>query len=183
MRGAAADTRDPRYGDGFLPVQFSRGCARTRSKRTDCSVAIADFDVHHGSTQDISQRSACNTFRRINRRCIRTGAVDERGVGNIHNIPLRHAGQCRVPRCVGRSPAAEDGCVRPQLVLVSAGFDAHRLDPLTNRGRADDFGWITRNCARLPNASEGRLVSLLEGGYSMEALRACSIAHIRELLD
>jgi acetoin utilization deacetylase AcuC-like enzyme len=74
---------------------------------------------------------------------------------------------------------------RPQLVLVSAGFDAHRLDPLAQlEAEAGDFGWITSQLRALADRhAQGRLVSLLEGGYSMEALRACSIAHVGALLD
>ena len=71
----------------------------------------------------------------------------------------------------------------PQLVLVSAGFDAHRLDPLANLSLdADDFAWVTGHlCAVAERHASGRIVSSLEGGYSLNALRDSTIAHINAL--
>jgi acetoin utilization deacetylase AcuC-like enzyme len=73
----------------------------------------------------------------------------------------------------------------PQLLLVSAGFDAHRNDPLAQlQLEADDFAWLAAQLAAIADRhSGGRLVSMLEGGYDLEALRACSVAHVRGLLD
>ena len=73
---------------------------------------------------------------------------------------------------------------RPQLLLVSAGFDAHRRDPLAQlRLEAEDFAWITRELVRLANRHcGGRIVSSLEGGYDLEALRESVVAHVGELL-
>jgi acetoin utilization deacetylase AcuC-like enzyme len=74
---------------------------------------------------------------------------------------------------------------RPQLLLVSAGFDAHRLDPLAQiDAETGDFGWLTAELRTLADRHcEGRIVGLLEGGYSMQALRECSVAHVGALLD
>ena len=73
---------------------------------------------------------------------------------------------------------------KPQLLLVSAGFDAHRRDPLAQlRLETEDFAWISRELVRLASRHcGGRLVSTLEGGYDLDALRESSIAHVRELL-
>ena len=73
---------------------------------------------------------------------------------------------------------------RPQLLLVSAGFDAHRRDPLAQlRLEAEDYAWITRELVRLANRHcGGRIVSSLEGGYDLEALRESVVAHVGELL-
>jgi acetoin utilization deacetylase AcuC-like enzyme len=69
------------------------------------------------------------------------------------------------------------------LILISAGFDAHRLDPLADlRLEAADYEWLGSELARLAERhAGGRLVSMLEGGYSLTALRECSVAHLRGL--
>jgi acetoin utilization deacetylase AcuC-like enzyme len=80
-------------------------------------------------------------------------------------------------------PAARE--FRPQLLLVSAGFDAHRLDPLAQmQVEAEDFRWLGREIGNLAReVAQGRVVSLLEGGYSLEALRDCSVAWLSGLLE
>jgi acetoin utilization deacetylase AcuC-like enzyme len=72
----------------------------------------------------------------------------------------------------------------PQLLLVSAGFDAHRRDPLAQlQLEADDYAWLTGElCAIANRHARGRIVSTLEGGYDVQALRECSIAHVGALL-
>ena len=151
-------------------------------------VAIADFDVHHGNgTQDIFANDARVQYLSSHQSPLYpgTGAASEHGVGNIHNVPIP-------PRSGGAAfraawsdvllPAID--AFRPQLLLVSAGFDAHRLDPLAQiDAEAEDFGWITaRLCELADRHAQGRLVSLLEGGYSMDALRSSSVAHVAALL-
>jgi len=73
---------------------------------------------------------------------------------------------------------------RPDLIIISAGFDAHRLDPLAAlRLDDDDFHWITRELVRIADETcEGRVVSILEGGYSMEGLSGGTRAHVRALM-
>ncbi len=151
-------------------------------------VSIADFDVHHGNgTQDIFANDARVQYVSSHQSPLYpgTGATSEHGVGNIHNVPLP-------PRSGGAALRAAWSDVllpaiaafRPQLLLVSAGFDAHRLDPLAQLdAEAEDFGWITaRLCELADRHAQGRLVSLLEGGYSMDALRTSSVAHVGALL-
>lgn len=74
---------------------------------------------------------------------------------------------------------------RPQLLLISAGFDAHRADPMANMELdTDDFAWITRELIALAlRHARGRVVSLLEGGYDLSALRESAVAHVRELAE
>lgn len=151
-------------------------------------VAVVDFDVHHGNgTQDIFANDARVQYVSSHQSPLYpgTGATSEHGVGNIHNVPLP-------PRSGGAALRAAWSDVllpaiaafRPQLLLVSAGFDAHRLDPLAQLdAEAEDFGWITaRLCELADRHAQGRLVSLLEGGYSMDALRTSSVAHVGALL-
>jgi acetoin utilization deacetylase AcuC-like enzyme len=150
-------------------------------------VSIADFDVHHGNgTQDIFASDPRAQYVSSHQSPLYpgTGAASEHGVGNIHNAPLPPWANGAAFRAAWSDvllPAID--AFRPQLLLVSAGFDAHRLDPLAQLDvEADDFGWLTaRLCDLADRHAQGRIVSLLEGGYSMEALRACSVAHVEAL--
>jgi len=152
-------------------------------------VVIADFDVHHGNgTQDIFAADPRVQYLSSHQAPLYpgTGTADEHGAGNIHNAPLPpRSGSAAFRAAWSEHLLPELDTFRPQLVLVSAGFDAHRLDPLAQlEAEAGDFGWITSQLRALADRhAQGRLVSLLEGGYSMEALRACSIAHVGALLD
>jgi acetoin utilization deacetylase AcuC-like enzyme len=78
-------------------------------------------------------------------------------------------------------PALEE--FRPQLLLISAGFDAHMRDPLADLMlETEDFGWLTRELRRIARRhADGRMVSMLEGGYDLEALKECAAAHVDEL--
>lgn len=152
-------------------------------------VAIADFDVHHGNgTQAIFEREPRVLFVSSHQSPLYpgTGSEDERGVGNIVNATL--------PPGAGSDDFRElwDGALlprlhafKPQLVLVSAGFDAHRDDPLAQlRLGSEDYAWITGRLVDLAHAhADGRLVSSLEGGYSLAALAASAAAHVGALLD
>ncbi len=114
-----------------------------------------------------------------------TGASDETGVGNIVNVPLP-PGSGTVPfqRAFNERilPALED--FRPNFLFVSAGFDAHRRDPLAQLELSEaDYDWVTRQLARCAaRHAGGRLVSSLEGGYNLAALGASAAAHVRALM-
>jgi acetoin utilization deacetylase AcuC-like enzyme len=114
-----------------------------------------------------------------------TGAASETGLGNIVNAPLaprsgsrefRHAYSARI------LPALDT--FQPEFILVSAGFDAHRRDPLAELMLVeDDYAWITDQLAQCAaRHAEGRLVSSLEGGYDLEALAGSAAAHVRQLM-
>jgi acetoin utilization deacetylase AcuC-like enzyme len=108
-----------------------------------------------------------------------------RGCGNICNVPLAAGSGSREFRAALEReilPALED--FRPDLVIVSAGFDAHAADPLAmlELGEAD-YVWATAALLRLADRhARGRLVSALEGGYNLEALAASAAAHVRTLM-
>ena len=107
------------------------------------------------------------------------------GEGNIANAPLppdADGAPFRAAWTDALLPAVD--AFRPQLLFISAGFDAHRRDPLAQlRLEAGDYAWITRELVQLANRHcAGRIVSTLEGGYDLEALRESSIAHVGELL-
>jgi acetoin utilization deacetylase AcuC-like enzyme len=163
--------------------------AHALAKHGLARVAIADFDVHHGNgTQAIFEREPRVLFLSSHQWPLYpgTGGADERGIGNIHNAPLPAGAGGDLFRAAWRERLLPElDRFAPQLLLVSAGFDAHRRDPLAAlQLEADDYAWLTREllgCAR--RHAQGRLVSLLEGGYDLVALRECSVAHVGALVE
>jgi acetoin utilization deacetylase AcuC-like enzyme len=151
-------------------------------------VAIADFDVHHGNgTQAIFEREPRVLFVSSHQAPLYpgTGAEDERGVGNIVNATLRPGEGSQAFRELWEGALLPRlYAFKPQLVLVSAGFDAHRLDPLADlQLGSEDYAWITSRLVDLAHAhAGGRLVSTLEGGYHLAALAASATAHVDALL-
>ncbi|MGN6519992.1 MAG: histone deacetylase family protein, partial [Dokdonella sp.] len=153
-------------------------------------VAIFDFDVHHGNgTQDIFWGDARVLYASTHQSPLYpgTGAENERGsAGNIVNAPLRAgAGSIEFRDACIRTVLPAIDAFAPQLLLVSAGFDAHRRDPLAALElETHDYAWITRRLVELAERhAAGRLVSSLEGGYDLHALRASTQAHVAALLD
>ena len=152
-------------------------------------VAIADFDVHHGNgTQDIFQREPRVLFISSHQWPLYpgTGSADEHGVGNVINAPLSPGeGSYEFRALWSDALLPRLHAFKPQLVLVSAGFDAHQRDPLANLElQSEDYAWITERLVDLAQAhAGGRLVSTLEGGYDLSALAASASAHVSALMD
>jgi acetoin utilization deacetylase AcuC-like enzyme len=154
-------------------------------------VLIVDFDVHHGNgTQEVFYHRARAGFLSIHRYPFYpgTGAKDETGagagLGSTRNIPLPY----------GTRPAAYQAAfragletladrIRPELVLISAGFDAHAEDPVGDLGLdIEDFAVLTREIAAVAEThAAGRIVSVLEGGYNVPILAGCVAAHLHAL--
>ncbi|WP_174236057.1 histone deacetylase family protein [Rhodanobacter sp. L36] len=151
-------------------------------------VVIADFDVHHGNgTQAIFEREPRVLFLSSHQSPLYpgTGSEDERGVGNIVNGTLSPgAGSAEFRELWDGQLLPRMHAFKPQLILVSAGFDAHRADPLADiRLGQEDYAWITGRLLALARAhANGRLVSTLEGGYDLGALAASAAAHVDELM-
>ncbi len=151
-------------------------------------VAIIDFDVHHGNgTQDIFWNDPRVLYLSSHQMPLYpgTGSRNERGAGNILNAPLPPGAGSHEFRAVWDEillPALD--AHRPQLLLISAGFDAHRNDPLAQlQLDADDYVWITQRLCELADThARGRLVSALEGGYDLVALRECTAAHVAAMM-
>ena len=151
-------------------------------------VAIADFDVHHGNgTQAIFEHDPRVLFASSHQSPLYpdTGYANERGVGNILNAPLPPQADSQAFRATWTHdllPALD--AFRPQLLLVSAGFDAHRRDPLAQlQLEADDYAWLTAGLRAIADRhASGRIVSTLEGGYDLQALEQCAVAHVGALL-
>jgi len=153
-------------------------------------VAIVDFDVHHGNgTQDLVWDDARVLFASTHQMPLYpgTGASDERGAhGQIVNVPLPAGASGGVFRAgfLGRVlPEVE--AFAPQMILISAGFDAHARDPLANLNLTEaDFAWATAQlCALADRLCDGRIVSTLEGGYDLSALASSAAAHVRVLME
>ncbi len=150
-------------------------------------VAVVDFDVHHGNgTQAAFEADETLFFASIHQSPLYPGTGDahETGVGNIVNATAPPG----APRELWRAlfdqrlmPALD--AFAPDLILVSAGFDAHRRDPLAQQTlEAKDFAWATRAIAAVARRHcGGRIVSSLEGGYDLEALGQSAVAHVQAL--
>ena len=150
-------------------------------------IAIADFDVHHGNgTQATFEREPRLLFVDTHQMPLYpgTGAEHETGVGNIVNAPYPPLSSGEDVRALWRDTLLPRlDAFAPQLLLVSAGFDAHRDDPLA-QGLLDtgDFAWITAELVAIAERhAHGRMVSSLEGGYDLAALAASAVAHVEAL--
>ncbi len=162
--------------------------AHARAAHGLARVAVVDFDVHHGNgTQAIFAFEPAVLYASLHQSPLYpgTGHAGECGVGNLLNLPLRPGSGGAALREAWRTrllPALR--AFRPELILVSAGFDAHRDDPLAELELTEhDYEWLTRELAlAAAELCRGRLVSALEGGYELSALAASSAAHVRALL-
>jgi acetoin utilization deacetylase AcuC-like enzyme len=151
-------------------------------------VAVVDFDVHHGNgTQAAFEADETLFYASTHQYPLYpgTGAASETGVGNIVNAPLRPmsgSGPFRRAFSERVLPALDD--FAPLLVIVSAGFDAHRSDPLAQLMLEEsDYVWVTEKLVELARRhARGRLVSTLEGGYDLAALGASAAAHLGVLM-
>ncbi|PIE16938.1 MAG: acetoin utilization protein [Rhodobacterales bacterium] len=153
-------------------------------------VAIIDFDVHHGNgTQDLLWDEPRTLFASSHQMPLYpgTGAANETGAhGTILNCPLSEGSGTQALHDAYEGqifPAIDD--FAPDLILISAGFDAHRDDPLAGLNwEVSDFIWLTqRICDLADRRCKGRIVSALEGGYDLNALAASVAAHVSVLKE
>ena len=160
-----------------------------RKKHGVDRVAVIDYDVHHGNgTQDIFWSDKDLFFASTHQMPLfpGTGAVSETGVGNICNAPLRSGDNGERFRDAFESrifPALKN--FSPDMILISAGFDAHEADPLASLRLVEaDFLWVTEQLiAYAERQCEGRVVSMLEGGYDLTALARSVGVHVRAMMD
>ena len=152
-------------------------------------VAVVDFDVHHGNgTQAAFERDVDLFYASSHQSPFYpgTGHEDEHGVGNIVNVELA-AGSGRDAFRRGWSRLILPGLREfdPNLLIISAGFDAHVMDPLAQIGLdTEDFTWVTRELLDVADVCcQGRVVSCLEGGYDLSALGDCARAHVGALME
>jgi acetoin utilization deacetylase AcuC-like enzyme len=152
-------------------------------------VAIVDFDVHHGNgTQDLVWDDSGILFASTHQMPLYPGTGDpsETGAhGNVVNVALPPgADGAAFRRAIERHVLPAVDAHRPEMIVISAGFDAHRADPLASLALAEaDFAWVTDAICRLAAShAGGRVVSTLEGGYDLPALAASVAAHVAVLM-
>ncbi|MEP5762477.1 MAG: histone deacetylase family protein [Litoreibacter sp.] len=153
-------------------------------------VAIVDFDVHHGNgTQDLLWNEPRTLFISSHQMPLYpgSGAPSERGAhDNVLNVPLgANTDGSEMRRVYERTVIPALTAFQPQLILISAGFDAHAADPLANLNwTTEDFVWVTDQICRVAqDQCEGRIISTLEGGYDLDALATSSVAHLKTLIE
>ena len=180
---------EPKRGMGFcLFNNVAIGAMHARAAHGLKRIAIVDFDVHHGNgTQAMFEGDADTLFASTHQfpHYPGTGAASETGVGNIFNAPLAaNAGGAEFRAAMEENILPALRAFAPEIVFVSAGFDAHARDPLASlRFEEIDFEWATRKLVEIAQEhASGRLVSTLEGGYDLEALANSVEAHAGALM-
>jgi acetoin utilization deacetylase AcuC-like enzyme len=181
---------EPERAMGFcLFNNAAIGALRARKVHGLDRVAVVDFDVHHGNGTQAAFETEDRLFYGSTHQYPLypgTGAASETGVGNIVNVPLRPmsgSSQFRLGVTQRILPALD--AFRPELVVISAGFDAHKNDPLAQLLLEEgDYTWVTEKLLEVAcRHAGGRLVATLEGGYDLAALGASVAAHIRVLMS
>jgi acetoin utilization deacetylase AcuC-like enzyme len=164
------------------------GAMQARAVHGARRVAIIDFDVHHGNgTQAVAEQDADLFYASTHQWPLYpgTGSAKETGLGNVVNAPLRAgAGSADFRHAVNEWILPQLGYFAPDLVMISAGFDAHKADPLGGlRLDESDFIWVTEQLTGFAERyCGGRVVSTLEGGYDLDALASSTAAHVAALM-
>lgn len=175
---------------GFCLFNSAANAARYAQQHYQAErIAIIDWDVHHGNgTQDIFQKDRSVLFCSTHQSPLYpgTGAKSETGLGNIVNAPLSAGDGSSQFREAFRTrvlPALDK--FEPDLIIISAGFDAHYLDPLAQINLTEeDFDWATGHLMeRAEQFCNHRMISLLEGGYDLQGLSLSAAAHIKRLME
>lgn len=170
----------------FNNIAIAAEYARTKHQLK--RIAIVDFDVHHGNGTQAAFYEQPAVFYASSHEVPHypgTGYPSETGVGNIINVPLA-AGESGLEfrQKYSRIILPALRTFKPELLLVSAGFDAHRDDPLASIGLVeDDYRWITQELMEIAGIyCENKMISILEGGYNLKALGASAAVHVKALL-
>ncbi|KQU50158.1 acetoin utilization protein [Bosea sp. Leaf344] len=196
VRNAFVATRPPGHhaetarAMGFCFFNQAAIAARHAQKRHGAErVAILDWDVHHGNgTQEIFWNDPSVLYASTHEMPLYpgTGALSERGLhGTIVNAPLRAGdGGDHFREALETAVLPRIEAFHPDLIIISAGFDAHWRDPLANINlKEPDFAWATqRLMAVADRLCGGRVVSILEGGYDLDGLSRSAAAHVQALM-
>jgi len=181
---------EPGRAMGFcLFNNIAVGALHARAKHGLERVAVVDFDVHHGNGTQARFWDDRDAFFGSTHQYPfypGTGRISETGAGNIFNAPLTAGdGSSAFRAAMDERVLPALDAFAPEIVLVSAGFDAHRDDPLGGLNLIEaDFAWITQRLMEIADRhAGGRVVSALEGGYNLPALAACAAAHVGVLME
>jgi acetoin utilization deacetylase AcuC-like enzyme len=159
-----------------------------RARHGITRVAVVDFDVHHGNGTETQALADADLFYASTHQSPLypgSGMHNHAGHPNVVNAPLPpRSGSAEFRTAMSEQVLPAIRAFAPELVLISAGFDAHHADPLAElRLTEDDFGWATDQLLRVASEhAAGRLVSALEGGYDLDALGRSAQAHVRALM-
>ncbi len=174
--------------NGFCFINNVAVAARYLQKQYKINkVAIIDFDVHHGNgTQEIFYEDQSVAYGSSHEFPLfpGTGAENETGAGNIFNATLKAGTTSKEFLAIFDQKVLKAiDKFKPEVILLSAGFDAHKRDPLANINlESEDFFKITKNIIDIANThSQGRVISFLEGGYDLQALSEGIIEHLNAL--
>jgi acetoin utilization deacetylase AcuC-like enzyme len=195
-RNAFAATRPPGHHAGIASAMgfcfFNNAAIAARHAQAVHGaerVAIVDFDVHHGNgTQEIFWSDSTVLYASTHQMPLfpGTGSPEERGEhGNIVNVPLAIGdGGARFREALEITILPRIGAFRPDLIVISAGFDGHWRDPLGGLKLVEsDFTWVTEQVMEIAlRHAQGRVVSVLEGGYDLEGLASSATAHVAALM-
>ncbi len=177
---------EPDKSMGFCLFSNVAIAARVAQSLGMARVAVVDFDVHHGNGTQAAVEADGSLFFAIHQSPLYpgTGAASETGVGNIINAPVApHAAREHWRGAFAGTLMPALDAFQPDLILISAGFDAHRRDPLAHQSlEAEDFAWATRAVHEVArHRCGGKVVSSLEGGYDLEGLGRSAVAHVTAL--
>jgi len=176
--------------NGFCFVNNVAVTARYLQNRFNLKkVAIIDFDVHHGNgTQEIFYSDDSVFYGSIHEHPLfpGTGLESETGVGNIFNAPISSGTNSEDFLDIFSNKILKNvDKFKPEIILISAGFDAHKRDPLANINlESEDYYTLTKSIVEIANRHcNGRVISFLEGGYDLLALSECIKAHLKGLSE
>jgi acetoin utilization deacetylase AcuC-like enzyme len=181
---------EPSTPMGFCIFSNVAVAARAAQQAGLARVAVVDFDIHHGNgTQACFDGQEGLFFASIQQWPMWPGSghPDEPVSPNIANAVVPPGASAALWRKTFEGLMPKVDAFGPDLIIVSAGFDAHARDPIGEAGQsleAPDFAWATRAIADVANRhAKGRVVSSLEGGYDLEALGSSALAHVRALSE
>ena len=174
--------------NGFCFINNTAVSARYLQKKHQLGkIAIIDFDVHHGNgTQEIFYSDNSVAYGSIHEHPLfpGTGSENENGVGNIFNAPIQSGtGSDEFLMIFEERILANIDEFKPDAILISTGFDAHRRDPLANVNlESEDYYTLTQSIVEIANLHcDGGIISFLEGGYDLLALSEGTKAHLKAL--
>jgi len=181
---------EPGLPMGFCIFSNVAVAARAAQAAGLAKVAVVDFDIHHGNGTQAAFDGREGLFLASIQQWPMwpgTGHPSEPTSANIANAVAPEGGSRETWRKAFESLMPKVDAFAPDLIIISAGFDAHRRDPVGGGGQsleAEDFAWATRAIASVANRhAKGRVVSSLEGGYDLEALGSSALAHVRALSE